>query len=312
MGGLMSTTTSFVSKGSWGSVYRVKHLKTGVKCALKIIPKAKYREQLRVLVVHEKKLQFALSGDNIVCLFSAYQDTVNLYLVMEYAKYGHLRRFASRPDGLSENTVRLIAAQLVLGLEYIHACDVLYRDLKESNVLVFGDGYVKIADFGVSRIYRGRANTFSGTPDYMAPEMADTYHGYGLEIDYWALGIVLYRLLYFRHPFRGADKIKARELLHNINTVNLSFPDVGENDELTPTHHFIAGLLERDPLHRIGRHGGDIKQHDYFKGMSFMAIHRKLVRFQVNLPPVPYEATTELDVLPDIDPDKPMNYFDSF
>ncbi|XP_003745234.1 cAMP-dependent protein kinase catalytic subunit gamma-like [Galendromus occidentalis] len=237
----------FLSRGAWGKVFKAKHNKEEGSYAIKVIPKiTNISNEDKELRVKEKKLHFALVSDFVVALYSAYQDPVNLYLVMEYAKYGSLDRFITKPNSLSENTIKLIAAQLVLGLEFIHGCDVIYRDLKVQNVLVFSDGYVKIGDFGLSRRYGGRAHSLVGTPDNMAPEMADSENGYGLEVDFWALGILLYRLAYNMHPFRpDHGAFTEREILERARTCHLLFPGVEEDGELNPTEQFLAGLLRK-------------------------------------------------------------------
>ena len=78
---------------------------------------------------------------------------------------------------------------MVLALEYMHQRDIVYRDLKPENVLIDKDGYIKITDFGLSKmnVKLNEAKTICGTPEYLAPEILDK-KGYGKTVDWWTLG----------------------------------------------------------------------------------------------------------------------------
>ena len=78
---------------------------------------------------------------------------------------------------------------MVLALEYMHKRNIVYRDLKPENVLLDSQGYVKITDFGLSRmdVKQNEAKTICGTPEYLAPEILDK-KGYGKTVDWWTLG----------------------------------------------------------------------------------------------------------------------------
>jgi serine/threonine protein kinase len=90
-----------------------------------------------------------------------------------------------------------------LALGYLHANNIIHRDLKLENILLEEDGYIVIADFGLSKILSHpdeQTGTFVGTPVYLAPEVLDK-RPYDRTIDWWALGILVYELLHGYPPF---------------------------------------------------------------------------------------------------------------
>ena len=93
-----------------------------------------------------------------------------------------------------------------MSLEYLHSKGLIYRDLKPENILVGKNGFIKMADFGFVKKLKPweRTYTFCGTPEYMAPEIINST-GYTFAVDWYALGIMLYEILYGRPPFMAND-----------------------------------------------------------------------------------------------------------
>ena len=91
---------------------------------------------------------------------------------------------------------------MILALEHLHKNGVVYRDLKPENVLINYDGYIKIADFGLSKIKLEQHDAFTicGTPEYLAPEIIQK-KGYGKPVDWWTLGSIIYEMLVGIPPF---------------------------------------------------------------------------------------------------------------
>ena len=100
-----------------------------------------------------------------------------------------------------------MVAQVALGLEHLHNMGILYRDLKPENILLNADGYLKLADFGLSRKYEAGevCKSFVGTPSYMAPEVL-LKTGHNPTLDIWCLGILIYELIVGIPPFYWKDR----------------------------------------------------------------------------------------------------------
>ena len=95
-------------------------------------------------------------------------------------------------------------------LSYLHSLHVVYRDLKPENLLLDRTGHLKITDFGFAKKVKDKTWTMCGTPEYLAPEIIRA-QGHGREVDWWALGILLFEMLAGYPPFSAPDPISLYE-----------------------------------------------------------------------------------------------------
>ena len=209
----------------------------------------------------------------IVEQFFSFQLESKLYLGMEYLTGGDLRSKLQEVGKFPESTARLYLAEIMCALEYLHENSIVYRDLKLENILLDEEGHIRLVDFGLSKsgitsvdgIAEGsKANTFCGTPYYLAPEIL-TGGNHGKAVDFWSAGIVLYEMLAGHVPFQAVNR---NQLYAQTITGSIQFPAFISKE----AQSCIRGVLVRYPADRLGC--GilgvlEMKQHSFFRGVSW-------------------------------------------
>ncbi|XP_003746636.1 cAMP-dependent protein kinase catalytic subunit alpha-like [Galendromus occidentalis] len=273
-----------LGRGAFGHVYAVKYRVDHRLYALKVLSKAHvFQRSFVPWAISEKKMLNAVENKFIVKLHFAFKDRKNLYMVMDLASRGDLNRL--RETSLPEMTVKLIIAQIILGTEYLHACKIVHRDLKPDNIFIFEDCFIKIGDLGLAKRLKGRTYSLAGTIGYMAPEVIGTA-GYGIEVDWWSIGIILYKLVYLKHPFPKQGGTP-KQRLAAITGTKLAFPEVIYPG--SSVNDLLRGMLTLSPRFRLGYLKGgsdDIKDHEWFRNISFCEVARKAVRVELDLTPL--------------------------
>ena len=106
---------------------------------------------------------------------------------------------------IAERKVKVIFRQILQGIQHCHESRICHRDIKLENILIDGEEQVRLIDFGFSSKCGERLRNFCGTPPYMAPEITAKLPYFGEPADMWALGILLYLMLYGKFPFRATS-----------------------------------------------------------------------------------------------------------
>lgn len=188
--------------GNFAQVFQCVHRDTGVEYALKVIDKDKCKGKEQ-MIANEVAILRRVQHRNIVRLVEEFDFDSELYLVMELVKGGDLFDAIAAASKFPEAEAGRLVWHLAGALAYLHALSIVHRDIKPENLLVGGGGLLKLADFGLAvQLPPGgeRLFTVCGTPTYVAPEiLAET--GYGLEVDVWAMGVIMYILLCGFPPF---------------------------------------------------------------------------------------------------------------
>ena len=199
-----------LGKGSFGKVMLVRKKDTNAIYAMKIIKKALIEKYKHIdHTKTERKILGELDHPFLVKLRYAFQSKSKLYMVMDFINGGELFFHLKRSRQFSVDRARFYAAEILLGLEYLHSHGIIYRDLKAENVLLDPSGHIKLTDFGLSKKFFTQENSktysFCGTPEYLAPEILKNV-GHDNAVDYWSFGILLYEMLAGELPFYNKNR----------------------------------------------------------------------------------------------------------
>lgn len=259
-----------VGKGAFGKVMLVRK-KAGFNAnkvyAMKVLKKSDVIQKGQVEHTNaEQAILCAVRHPYIVCLRFSFQNENKLYLITDYYSGGNLYAHLKQAKYFSEDRARFYAAELLLALDHLHKMDIIYRDLKLENILMDHEGHICLTDFGLSKqdISTGGASTFCGTAEYLAPELIRGKTPYGVEVDWWSFGILLYEMMNGRTPFFDKNR---RAMYTRIVTRSPTFP----KDVFGPAAiECISGLLNVEPEERLGaKSADDIKGKAFFQSIDF-------------------------------------------
>uniref|UniRef100_A0A672HU31 Doublecortin-like kinase 3 n=1 Tax=Salarias fasciatus TaxID=181472 RepID=A0A672HU31_SALFA len=265
-----------VGDGNFAVVRECRRRDSGQTLAMKIVERSKLigREHM---MQNELSLLGSLCHPRIVRLFAHHHTHTHSYLVMELVSGGDLFEAISESGKFSEAAAGLMVSDVSEALSYIHSKSIVHRDLKPENLLVgtrvsAGVCRLKLGDFGLAMVVTEPVFTICGTPTYVAPEiLCET--GYGVEVDVWALGVILYILLCGFPPFRSRDRDQ-EELFQLIKQGQLHFPSPYWDSISEEARGLIRALLQPDPTVRLAAE--QTLQHPWVKAMASACRQRAL------------------------------------
>lgn len=198
-----------LGKGCFGEVYLATQVLTGCNVALKVFPKTKFRNrEARSKIEKEVSfLQRVGSCDGIIKLLEVFEDTVNVYLVFEFAPNGDLVRYFEKNQLFAEDELRPFFKKILQGVGHLHEQSIVHRDIKLDNILLDQNMNPKLCDFGISTFLEPGKRIFDtgGTPAYLAPEVIKCEGNVCEKTDVWSLGVLLYLLSFGQVPFKATD-----------------------------------------------------------------------------------------------------------
>lgn len=260
-----------LGRGAFAKVYLVrgKGSNRDKWFALKAYNKQAIVQKNQAQYIHTEKAALQACSDHpyIVTLYFAFQSQDRLFLVMDYCGGGDLLSALTRKKAFTEPEAAFYIGEIALALSHLHSKNIVFRDLKPENVVMDLEGHCLLTDFGISKEGikdHTSANTFCGSPMYLAPEMLSR-SGHGFALDWYSVGALLFELLTGLPPFYTNDK---KQLFHNILRGHLVIPEYLS----PPARDLIQRLLHRDPKQRLGsgpRGDREIFDHPFFAGIDW-------------------------------------------
>uniref|UniRef100_A0A7S3XZC6 Protein kinase domain-containing protein n=1 Tax=Heterosigma akashiwo TaxID=2829 RepID=A0A7S3XZC6_HETAK len=206
-----------IGQGSSSMVYRCKRISDGMICAVKIVSlkhlKFHYSQRdIEAASVKEIHILKELNNPSIVKIHEHFIEADHLFIIEEYAPGKELFEvILDKPKRcLTEDEAKPIIIQLIDAVEYLHSQEIVHRDIKPENIKLVYEGAeprIKLLDFGVSRKleHEKYAQTYVGTPSYLAPEMLRG-RTYDARVDVWSAGVIVYVLLGGYPPFYAENQ----------------------------------------------------------------------------------------------------------
>ncbi|WCJ29070.1 Mitogen-activated protein kinase kinase 10 [Euphorbia peplus] len=198
-----------IGHGNGGTVYKVRHKRTSRIYALKVL-RFDYDDATRQQAAREAEILKRVDSPFVVRCYAVFDNEIenDLCFAMEYMEKGSLSEIlVAKKNLLTQDFIANIACCVLNGLKYLHGMQIVHGDIKPSNLLINGDGEVKIADFGVSHD-SGSIEADMGTCAYMSPERLDPQrwdgdNADGFSGDVWSVGVVVMECLVGHYPLIG-------------------------------------------------------------------------------------------------------------
>jgi len=265
------TILGTLGRGSFGHVQLVKDSTTDKCYALKGVSKQQIVQTgQKSHILAEKTTMEHLHNPFVIRLYNTYKDRDLLYFLLEPVMGGELFMRLREVMAFKEDVARFYAANVVSCFAYLHSKDIIYRDLKPENLLIAGDGYLKVVDFGFAKTILDKTYTLCGTPEYLAPEIIGNI-GHGKGVDWWSVGILIYEMLASITPFYDQDQNKMYErIVKERVKIPVHFSPEAKS--------IIMSLLQKKKSARLGVIAGEAKgvmDHPWFAGLDWGQLYKK-------------------------------------
>ena len=221
-------------------------------------------------VAYEIKILSIIHHPFIITLGGFTQNKENIYLDLELINGGYLFIYLRYIGHFPIEQSLFYICQIISVIDYLHSKNIIYRDLKPENILIDKNGYLKLTDFGFSKICENKTYSLCGVPEYLAPEII-LNKGHGKPVDWWEVGVLLYEMIIGNSPFYDENPMM---IYRKILKGEINFPSGFDSD----AQNLINHLLVADVSKRYGnlKNGvKDITELRFFRGVNWDKILKK-------------------------------------
>ncbi|XP_059164383.1 protein kinase C-like 2 [Physella acuta] len=260
------TFKEIVGSGATGVVFRAVFKPTSEVFAVKFIPN--FRQTKQMVVRELSVLKLCGNCRFLINFHSHFRVDINMYFVMELCEGGSLEELLEPKHVIPPKLGKVYIKELSGALFYLHSLKIVHRDVYLPNCVLTNKAHLKLCDFGLCRTIedpQGELLTDCGKPCTRAPEIY-LDRPCSFSIDWWSVGIVLYRFTTGYRPFQ-TDKLT--QGYQSVTKLKEKYPEWLFDDP--DTKDFCQKLLIKDPKRRLGSDNevSDIKNHPYFFGVDW-------------------------------------------
>ncbi|XP_059488866.1 G protein-coupled receptor kinase 2 isoform X2 [Neocloeon triangulifer] len=292
-----------LGKGGFGEVCACQVRSTGKMYACKKLEKKRIKKRRgEAMVLIEKQILQKINSRFVVSLAYAYETKDALCLVLTIMNGGdlkfHIYNMGGDP-GFDLNRARFYSAEVLCGLEHLHAVGIVYRDCKPENILLDDHGHVRISDLGLAveipegETVRGRV----GTVGYMAPEVIDN-EKYTFSPDWFSFGCLIYEMIEGQAPFRARkEKVKREEVDRRVKEDVEKYSSKFNEEAKSLCQHLLKKRVKERMGCLSGRHGArEAKQHDFFRCLNWKRLEAGIMEPPFSPDPHAVYAKDVLDI----------------
>ena len=249
---------NLIGQGSYGKVYEALDEERGQLIAVKIIDKKRLNSfssnsnSSISSIESEIEILSKLNHKNIIKYYGSLQSKNHLKIFLEYCEGGSIAKMLLNYKSFTENIIRKYTKEMLEGLEYLHAHNIIHRDIKGANILVDRNGTCKLSDFGGAKIIKdeefnqSRNYSMKGTPNWMAPEVIKNNETTRFS-DIWSIGCTVIEMITGKPPWSNY-KNPFKILFQIMNS--LEPPEIPNNCSGTLSN-FISCCLKVNPTERL-------------------------------------------------------------